>query len=379
MISKAIKGNVFFANETEFICAVLFDRNLNEKSKVNEEVLLDLLQFHRVEQRFRKKIKSDHTFSEDFKDKLNQICTENIAQELQLTSCFFEIAKVLNTRNIPIYAFKGPILSYQLHKDFTLRTYRDCDFLVNVEDLQKVIDYFTAHSWTWIEAKFEGKKQQKAFFKIKNHITFTNESGLVFEVHIFFSSFIQNKEVLNAGLLANAETIDFPGVKLQVLCKEDYFIYLCLHGVRHFFFRISWIADLIYFLEKEDINFTQKVIEKANIYECTELIKEVLLYLDSFQHTKELDKSKLTNLFIEFQQETMIEFENDKPMSFFKQFKFHYSLIYYTFAWKGLFFEWRMRRNRPENWSFFVFKNQFFKLNLIFSEFIYIVRKLTKN
>lgn len=376
-----LKANHFFDDfeEFNFLRSILFDLDLTKFSKngLDEDRFLELIRFHRVENLFQSKIKDKKLFSLDFEKKLKEICREVQFQELELVEIFFSLVQELNDKKITITSFKGPILSHKLYHDFTKRTYRDCDFAVSIENLDEVISVFQRRGFHLIDSTIDTPLQRENFFKVKNHITFVNERNLIFEIHVTISPFLQNK-LLFQNSKYSLVTLQFGKCVVNTLDTVDEFIYLCLHGSRNFFFRMNWVLDLHQYLNLQEEGFLIEVFSRAKEYSCVKFVEESLNVLDLFVG-KKYEQTFFTRLMERNQKNQRRFLIKGNKIKLSQKVVLHYQLIYCFFGLKGCFQEFRLRRIKPKNWTFFVFKDSIFGLNQFFSEFIWLFSKMRKN
>jgi Uncharacterised nucleotidyltransferase len=130
---------------------------------------------------------------------------------------------------IPVIALKGPSLAERLYGDPALRTYCDLDLLVRRSDLHRAMGLLSALGFTPTGRQVDNEQAwQRTDIRIDLH--HDAENPLFFDFHI--------NEVWQ-----NARCADFHRVPVCLLAPADELLFLCLHGVRHRFERLSHVLD----------------------------------------------------------------------------------------------------------------------------------------
>lgn len=181
------------------------------------------------------------------KDNYFEITKEN----MMLTSELIKITKLFDQNHIKYISFKGPTLSQAYYGNITLRQYCDLDILVKYIDIKKII----------VLLEKIGYKGDYLYSKDKNSnylkvITFVNEKlATVIEIHCELISSSYAIDFRNINFFNKIKTIDINNNSLNIFKKEFLFIYLCIHGSKHVFERVSWICDINKLLIDKTINW----------------------------------------------------------------------------------------------------------------------------
>jgi hypothetical protein len=121
----------------------------------------------------------------------------------------------------------------------------------------------------------------------------------------------------NHRLWNNSETTNFGGMKVNNLSFDDLLIYLCLHGARHCWERLSWICDINEIISaKEDIKWEQ-INKEAKRLGCEKALGLGLYLINEFFGRRtpvlEWQKNKNLALFAELTQQIRDHLFNDEP------------------------------------------------------------------
>jgi hypothetical protein len=139
--------------------------------------------------------------------------------------------------------YKGPVLAERLYGHYALRLYGDLDFLVQPEEVGKVYTYLAArgfHTVTPIppgwQSWYEKNCHEHAFSDL--------ESDLFVELHWGAWQRFLGMPVDVRSFWKHRETVNLEGRTVQSLGMEELLFLLSLHGTKHQWNRLSWLADV---------------------------------------------------------------------------------------------------------------------------------------
>jgi len=233
-------------------------RQSQSVNNLNHKEFIRLIKHHRLDSIFYKAVQEQNiSLPTELKEKLEQISKRNKMRMMKLTAELIRIHKLFTENNIEYISLKGPALSQQIYGDYTIRSSRDLDILVRLEDLDKVnsllkkINYFTNVK--------DFKKHQKAHHDIA---FFNKERKVQIEIHTRLFSFDKLFEYNNNELFKSKEKIVLNNNYISVLNKNINSKFLYTHAEKHSWELFYWITDLI----KLDYN-KNELLEKFIINE----------------------------------------------------------------------------------------------------------------
>ena len=81
------------------------------------------------------------------------------------------LSRLFHANNIDFIPIKGPMLSWRLHRDFTIRYSNDLDILVQLKNLENVIELLKAEGYKVLYPDLPTTRNKKRIFlKINNHV-----------------------------------------------------------------------------------------------------------------------------------------------------------------------------------------------------------------
>jgi hypothetical protein len=132
-------------------------------------------------------------------------------------------------RRIDAVPLKGPYLAQRVYGDVALRGCCDLDVLVGGADLARAEAMLAEHGFDAGETDDYHRAWTRQSTTVELHFDVENRLAFDFDV---------------ASALARAEAGDFQGEACRRMAAEDELLFLCLHGVRHRFDRLSLVLDL---------------------------------------------------------------------------------------------------------------------------------------
>jgi len=174
---------------------------------------------------------------------LNEYFQRHTQHNMFLTSKLIEVIRLFRSNNIPVLPFKGPLLAMQFYDNIALRMFSDLDVLVQMKHMEVAIKlleqngYEPLGSINWLKRNNFGVAHKDISFIHK-------ESKILLELHWKLSYSFSSLPLEVNRLWNDTETANIGGMNVNNLSFNDLLIYLCLHGGRHLWERLSWICDI---------------------------------------------------------------------------------------------------------------------------------------
>lgn len=180
-----------------------------------------------------------------------------------------DLLLALEKEGIDVIPFKGATLSQLLYGDVTSRISKDIDLLIDFQYFDKARKTLErlGFSITGIDSsKFTGLQNFLTKGLLK-HCEFVHvKSGIQVELH--WSLFDNRSLPFSFDYLKRrSEKGEFLETNVTLMNREDLFIYLCVHGAEHMYFRLKWLIDIHEFLQSVNLNW-QALIERAKQLDC---------------------------------------------------------------------------------------------------------------
>ncbi len=176
-------------------------------------------------------------------DRLHQIFRSNAQRNLAMASELIQITEDLEKAGIPTLSFKGPLLAAAVYGDLSLREFADLDFLIRKNDLSETSDLLISRGYRCKEAERPGPLKNGSLFGCQHQFV-REEDGILVEMHWFLVPGYFSVQFDDEGLWQRARRWPLGGVEIQSFCPEDLLLFLCVHGCKHLWEKLGWLADI---------------------------------------------------------------------------------------------------------------------------------------
>ena len=233
-----------------------------DRSDLDWERTLDLALYHRVFPLLHWNLKRHFPglVPDTFGERLAAAFQANQQQIMGLTAELVRVAARLEDANVPSVVLKGPVLGAMAYGNFGLRPAGDLDLLVKPEHVSPAIETLRKCGYRLCAPKSNEElnvRQEQFVDRFHyHHLLIHEEYGYSIELH--FRLFATKMLGFGPGAV---EAIDrrsehtIAGRKVGVLNETDNLIYLCVHGGKHAWARLEWIASAAELLGRvEDSN-----------------------------------------------------------------------------------------------------------------------------
>src|SRR6267378_397448 len=178
---------------------------------------------------------------------------------LRLTAELFRILDCFTSEGIGALVVKGPVLAVQAYGDSAVRSYGDLDLLVRQRDIRRATELLSA-------AGFAAAVPLSAIDagRIPGQYLFSKpDSKLIVELHNdctlrYFPRRLPLEEFFARQIRVRVDGHDAPALSV-----EDELVLICIHGAKHFWERLMWIADVAALISRQTAINWQRVADSA--------------------------------------------------------------------------------------------------------------------
>lgn len=161
-------------------------------------------------------------------------------QTLRLIAELFRLIELFAAKSIPAVVVKGPVLAMRAYGDPAMRNYGDLDFLVRQQDIRRATEALLAcghQAAVPLSAIDAGKIPGQYLFS-------KPDSNLLVELHNDFTLRYFPRRLPIENFFARQVRLRLDAHEVPALAVEDELVLICIHGAKHFWERLSWIADV---------------------------------------------------------------------------------------------------------------------------------------
>src|SRR6266852_9537607 len=159
---------------------------------------------------------------------------------LRLTAELFRILECFSSQGIGALVVKGPVLAVQAYGDPAMRSYGDLDLLVRQKDIRRATE-------SMLDSGYEAAVSLRAIDegKIPGQYLFSKpDSKLLVELHNDFTLRYFPRPLPIEDFFARQIRVGLDAYEAPALAVEDELVLICIHGAKHLWERLTWIADV---------------------------------------------------------------------------------------------------------------------------------------
>jgi hypothetical protein len=197
--------------------------------------------------------------SEDVRRRLRDTRRAHTVFTLQLTAELFRVLQHFAEAGLEILVTKGPVLSVRCYGDPGLRQYGDLDVVVRDRDILRATQVMLGLAYepriplTAIHArKMPG---EYSFRKPATHLLVEFHTERTFRYH--------PRPLQIENLFQRRACVTIDGRDVPALSLEDELILICIHGAKHFWERLMWIADVAALISSKHAMNWDRVVAAA--------------------------------------------------------------------------------------------------------------------
>lgn len=176
-----------------------------------------------------------------WRQSLHQEFLANSCRNLAMTAELFRVLETFESHGVCATPYKGPVLAAQAWGDVTLRQFSDLDILVPQRDIAAAHGALLALGFRCVLPGLEAPADSR---QIPGQYAYRREPEMLLELHTerTLRYFPQG---LNLGeLCERRELAKVAGKEVLTFSPEDTLLLISVHGSKHFWERLGWIADV---------------------------------------------------------------------------------------------------------------------------------------
>ena len=176
-----------------------------------------------------------------WRDQFREEFATNVRRNLVLTAELLRILAALDACGVRPTPYKGPVLAAQTHDDIALRQFADLDIIVPQAEILEAHRTLVDLAYAPVDSAGEPHASRQ----IPGHYAyFSKVSGTFVELHTEATLRYSPVRLDLESLLARREMISLADSRVRTFSAEDSLVLLAIHGSKHFWDRLGWIADI---------------------------------------------------------------------------------------------------------------------------------------
>jgi hypothetical protein len=177
---------------------------------------------------------------EALQDAFRSAKREQVLASMPLVAEMFRVVDILAAAKIEAVVVKGPVLSARAFGDPSARQYGDVDFLLRSADIARASEAMVAagfHPRIPADAIRAQKTPGQYMFR-------RARTSPLIELHTECTLRYFPRPLSIGDFFQRIATVSIDGRSVPALATEDEFVLISVHGAKHFWERLMWIADV---------------------------------------------------------------------------------------------------------------------------------------
>jgi len=184
---------------------------------------------------------------------LQDFYRRNAGRTLKLTGTLLGILRMFAAENIVGVPYKGPPLAARIYGNVARRQAGDLDILLRKSDVPRARDLLLSNGFT---LRYPDTPGTRAFrFASRYSEELIAPDSVHIELHWAFANRDVPFTLTLEDMLPRLETVSVGGPSVPCFAAEDLLLVLCVHGAKHRWDRLEWIAGVGEMLRSMDIDW----------------------------------------------------------------------------------------------------------------------------
>jgi hypothetical protein len=180
---------------------------------------------------------------------------------LSLTAELFRVLDRFAALGIGALLTKGPVLSARCYGDPGLRQYTDLDLVLRDADIHRATQSMMALGYQ-PKVPLQAIQARKA---PGEYVFVQSGTKLLVELHTERTFRYHPKSLSVEKLLERQTRVRFDGHDVPALSTEDELILICIHGAKHFWERLMWIADVAALVSRQPMDWNREQLAAREV------------------------------------------------------------------------------------------------------------------
>ena len=207
---------------------------------------------------------------------------------LQLSGELVSAVNALSAFGADPMPFKGPTLAVLAYGSLSLRQYEDLDILVRRQEVERARKALLSIGYEPVNPY---SASQRASIRLSGHHEqlVNPATGATIELHWSLNNRSLTHDSFEHHWWENRQHVSIGGVDMRTLGVEQMLLYLCMHGGKHSWGRLSWLCDFQRALRAYPNAYWSRVWALARENGAARMVEIALLLVESL-----LDGAALT-------------------------------------------------------------------------------------
>jgi hypothetical protein len=167
---------------------------------------------------------------------------QGVMRSLQLSGELVAAVNAMTAFGADPMPFKGPTLAVLVYGSLSLRQYEDLDILVRREEVDRARKALLSLGYSPVSPY---SASQRASIRLSGHHEqlVHAATGATIELHWSLNNRSLTHDSFEHHWWDNRQSVAIGGADMRTLGVEQMLLYLCMHGGKHSWARLSWLCD----------------------------------------------------------------------------------------------------------------------------------------
>jgi Uncharacterised nucleotidyltransferase len=201
-----------------------------------------------------------------------------VRENLAMAAEALRLQRLFDEAHLPVLFVKGSSLAMLVFGNLGLSGSQDIDLLVPRETLHAATELVARAGYRRFDPPPGiSDTQLRQLLSLRRDLGFVHQTtGLPIELHwrLFGNPHAMAEDSIMA---ASREVLFTDTMRLRTLGEEDLFAYLCIHGARHWWSRLKWLADVNALLASTPEDSIESLVRAAEVRGARRAAAQALL------------------------------------------------------------------------------------------------------
>lgn len=168
-----------------------------------------------------------------------------VRDNLALAAEASRLQKLFDAADLPVLFLKGTSLAVLAYGSIGLRSAKDIDMLVPRDALIPAVKCLLSNGYRRVDPPPDiSDRTMQLIMPLRKDIVFRHQQATI-TIELHWKLFRNPYAIEQESIFANSQVVSLtPSLELRSLGDEDLLTYLSVHGARHWWYRLKWLADV---------------------------------------------------------------------------------------------------------------------------------------
>ena len=238
------------------------------------DYLFQLARRHAVLPLLYKGLENVDGIPDDLMAKLRDEFRRNATRNTLLAGELARLARLFETEDVSLLAYKGPTLAQDAFGDIKLRRYVDLDVIVRHGDARRAGELLQSLGYSKPVGLTDTHEQ--FLLQRQHNLAYTRDGGLmIVELHWEVAPAHFAAVPIEEGVWERATAVKLFGTDVRCPSPEDLLLALAVHGTKHLWERLAWVCDVAALINSHadfDWSYVQRRAREAHVERMLSLV-----------------------------------------------------------------------------------------------------------